>query len=920
MDKKNSIQRYIVGSSEECDFVISHPSISAHHLEVFQLTKSEFFIRDISKSGETIVERKKIAAARIDSFTPIKIGKLTFTLRELMGGQSKNNTLIGNGYFEEEKQQDFEIKQERIYQIGSGSNCDIILPSARINKIHLKLQNKDNRWIIQTKAGKKIYEEIGERFIRLGNYTVTLKKSPFLSITYFEKNRIDIKNIYVKTTGSNYLIRNFSLNASAGEFIGIIGPSGCGKTVLLRTIRGIFKAESGKILVNNINLFEHPQSFKDIAYIPQDDVVYPALTVEENLKFSTALRVPSNWENKTTIKKVQKILKDLYLEDCKNIQCSKISGGQRKRVNLATEMVLDPIVILADEVTTGLSAWDTDNILRHLRRIADKGKIVFLTIHSPDIEALDLMDKLLVMDKGGFIAYYGPASESMQYFSRRQHSPYKSPKLIFDILEKRIEQNGQKVRHTSPVQWNQIYEGSIYYQKYIEESIKELENFPITENKPKQNSQVNNQIKIKEQKRYNHIKQIIKLTQRRLLSFFRDKMDLSVTYGQTILMALSFFFVFKTITDSDLFIPLQDYRTPHVIIFLASLAAVWFGFSKSIEEIPASKIFYNQDRLSFLKNFDFVISRFISLAIITLGQVFIFSLFFHLFFSALPAFIYEPSSFNSFFDRLMLGLFLKFTLLLWFISIASIATAMFVSSFIKSAAAAKAVLPFLLIIQILFAGSIQPFPEMTKPVYHSSQAMVSRWGYEAAVLLFEKELLKDQSERNIIIKSEMKFSSNQLFKDKIDEMSLETIDNLRFFEAILSDSIKKVTDDCLLVPTLFKKELIFLKRLKEKDYKIEDYDCIPHTIECLIKKDLNYRDEDGNDEPPMDKLLDNIKKNIDIGKKLDANEKELWNWMKTIHPRVAIFRPIHFETTLIYLLILTFALMVGVFIAIKIFY
>lgn len=250
-------------------------------------------------------------------------------------------------------------------------------------------------------------------------------------------------------------------------------------------------------------------------------------------------------------------------------------------------------------------------------------------------------------------------------------------------------------------------------------------------------------------------KLILKLVQRRLLSFYRDKTDLSITFLQAPVLAIAFFFVFQTIVTfgtGDIFQPLRNYLTSDtisIIVFLVVLTAVWFGTSKAIVEIPGSMILYQQERLSFLSSFDFILSIFIALSIIAFGQVFLFTLTFHLIFIVLPAWIspYETgliiveSEPISFVSILMPSLFIKFFLLLWLTAIASIAVAMFVSTFFKTRSAANAVLPFLLIIQILLGGSIiKPIIGMNPMVHVFADFMVSRWGFEAAALLFEKEL------------------------------------------------------------------------------------------------------------------------------------------------------------------------------------
>jgi hypothetical protein len=250
-------------------------------------------------------------------------------------------------------------------------------------------------------------------------------------------------------------------------------------------------------------------------------------------------------------------------------------------------------------------------------------------------------------------------------------------------------------------------------------------------------------------------KRILNLVSRRLLTFYRDKTDLSITFLQAPILAIAFFFVFQTIVTvgfGGFLQPLRAYLTTDtvsVIVFLVVLTAVWFGTSKAIVEIPSSMILYQQERLSFLSSFDFIVSRFIALSIIAFGQVFLFSFTFHIIFVVLPALIspyetgliIERSESISLFSALMPILLFKLVLLLWITAMASIAVAMFVSTFFRTRAAANAFLPFLLIIQILLGGSIiKPVIGMNPMVHVIANFMVSRWGFEATALLFEEDL------------------------------------------------------------------------------------------------------------------------------------------------------------------------------------
>lgn len=245
-----------------------------------------------------------------------------------------------------------------------------------------------------------------------------------------------------------------------------------------------------------------------------------------------------------------------------------------------------------------------------------------------------------------------------------------------------------------------------------------------------------------------HALRIATLTGRRLLAFVRDKNDVAVTFSQAPLLAVVFFLVFQTVLTpypTELFQPLREYATANILLFIATLSAVWFGASKAIVEIPAQLVLYRQERLSFLNAFDFIVSSFIALALIALGQVLLFSASFHALFVAVPAMLSPvrtglPAD-SAWYSGLLLGTWLKSAGVLWLTALAAIVTAMLISVFVKTRAAAMAVLTFLMIAQMLLGGSlIQPLKAMNAPVHAAAALSASRWGFEAMLIEFERDL------------------------------------------------------------------------------------------------------------------------------------------------------------------------------------
>ncbi|OQW89665.1 MAG: hypothetical protein BWK78_07405 [Thiotrichaceae bacterium IS1] len=474
---------FTIGRADHNKYRIIDDSISETHLQVTPLSGSEYLLRGLSDQPEgLIVDRQAVHLARVGEYTLLQLGNVHTTLGDIF----KNATGTVASHSNHIQLREHHLKPGRTHLAGASSVCDIPLPSPRIAWYAFKLQPSSSGWHLET-----VHNTVGQPqaiTLREGD---TLKISPYhllfgangnLQVQIAKDDHLVIRNLEIRhpTDRSKSLIQNFSLAIPTGEFMGIIGPSGAGKSTLLKAIRQLIPIHNGTISLSGRDTRTHPEILKEIGFIPQDDVVIPELTVEENLQYAAAFKLPADWPATARQEKVNELLKNLRLEEQRHHSCNKISGGQRKRVNLALELLLEPTFLLADEVCSGLSALDTDNILQHLRRIAKGGKGVILTIHSPDIEALDLMDTLLVLDKGGVIAYYGPAQKALRYFSSAQgDSLYKSPKLIFDVLEKPKTPESGEERKTPPEEWQKHYRASPYYHDYIENRLaKEVSHEP----------------------------------------------------------------------------------------------------------------------------------------------------------------------------------------------------------------------------------------------------------------------------------------------------------------------------------------------------------------------------------------------------------------------------------------------------------
>ncbi|KAJ0549610.1 putative ABC transporter, AAA+ ATPase domain, ABC-2 type transporter [Helianthus annuus] len=205
-----------------------------------------------------------------------------------------------------------------------------------------------------------------------------------------------------------------------GEMLAMLGPSGSGKTTLLTALGGRLTGKlAGKITYNNQPFCGSTK--RRTGFVTQDDVLYPHLTVTETLLFTAMLRLPNSLTRDEKVNHVDRVIAELGLTRCQNSMIGGplfrgISGGEKKRVSIGQEMLINPSLLLLDEPTSGLDSTTAQRILTTIKRLATGGRTVVTTIHQPSTRIYHMFDKLVLLSEGSQI-YYGPASTALEYFS-----------------------------------------------------------------------------------------------------------------------------------------------------------------------------------------------------------------------------------------------------------------------------------------------------------------------------------------------------------------------------------------------------------------------------------------------------------------------------------------------------------------------
>ncbi len=231
---------------------------------------------------------------------------------------------------------------------------------------------------------------------------------------------LDVQDLAVTVDhGRKTLLDHVSFPVGEKCLLGVVGPSGAGKSTLLNALTGLRPADEGTVLYDGRDLYRDFAELRQrIGLVPQDDILHTQLTVRRALGYAAELRFPQDTGKAERLARVEEVVRELGLEERADQPIHSLSGGQRKRVSVALELMTKPSLLFLDEPTSGLDPGMDRSVMHMLRGLADDGRTVVVVTHS--VLSLDVCDRLLVLAPGGRIAYYGPPDEALPFFGFEQ--------------------------------------------------------------------------------------------------------------------------------------------------------------------------------------------------------------------------------------------------------------------------------------------------------------------------------------------------------------------------------------------------------------------------------------------------------------------------------------------------------------------
>lgn len=572
----------IVGSGAEADIKLDNPRVSRQHLQIVYNKEGELHLQDLGSTNGTFLNGIQLDQGK---------GQLLKHKDKLqLAGASGILIVIEQPKTDEvtSTQTDIidKLKSKNRITIGRNQNCDIVLNNDTVSRYHATIERSaDGAYTLRdsdsrngtyvngrkirgiTRVTKKDKIYIGRHQLSLEGKTKDLRDE--LAIT-----AIGIEKTYINGKKPVKALKKMDLAIPSKSLLAIMGPSGCGKSTLLKALNGDTPASKGKVFLFNQELLVNYEYLKtQIGYVPQDDIIHKQLTIQQCLYFTAKLRL-DNLPDEDIEKKINQVLTDLNMFDEKGILIkdkliSSLSGGQRKRVSIAVELMTDPLILFLDEPTSPLDPQTIEDFLENLQELSKKGTTVIMVTHKP--EDLDYMDEVIFMAEGGNIVYYGDSKRYKEYFSV----------------------------HTAVSVFSQITGESKkeWIKKYLNP-------------RPLSNSSSSSDIKAPSEK--SKIDQFYWLTKRYFKIKTNDKVNSFIMLIQAPIIAILICVIFEEISAA--------------VLFMMAISSIWLGTQNAAREIVSENAIYKRERMFNLQIFPYLLSKISVLSFFSIIQSAIFIL------------------------------------------------------------------------------------------------------------------------------------------------------------------------------------------------------------------------------------------------------------------------------------------------------
>lgn len=703
----------LIGRAPGNDLVLHDVSVSARHARVV-VSEDGLWLEDLGSRNGTFVGAppRRIERERITLESPITVGATLLPMTALRDMLERTQPLQPAGDV-------IELAPAAMVTFGRGAGASVAIDHPVVSALHATVTHERGRVIVRDlgsmtgtfvdgrridrpmEIGPGAVVQVGDRRFRLAADGLSL--API----HATADVIEASRVAVAASGRR-LLEDVSLVVQPGEMVAIMGPSGAGKSTLLSVLNGEVVPVAGRLVVGGLDLHEHYDLFRGrIGYVPQDDILHADLTVWQALWYAARLRLPPDTTSEEIGRRIRAVIAQLGLEGTEQTRVGDqrkrgVSGGQRKRVNLAMELLTDPPILVLDEPTSGLSSTDALSVIDLLRSLADAGKTILVTIHQPSLDAFRKFDAVAVIARDastnqiGRLAWFGRAwPDAVAFFE--PPVPGAEPATSVEGLLRGLA--------TRPVndwvrQWQQSVAKSIWVDRRSgrhadaatnRQPLKRRTTAPFT--------------------------QWCTLVQRTLAVKAADRWNSVVMFAQAPLVGLLIAAVFGKVVRHEPSLELWPKIGVNLAttLFVTALAAIWFGCSSTAREIVTEWPIYRRERMVGLSIPAYVLAK----MTVLLGVAAVQS-------TLLLGIVWWTCRLDTPWWQLYAVLYAA--------ALAGGALGLLISATLQTAEAAAGVLPVLLLPMIVLGGILVPLADLPRLTQPLAAAMPSRWAFEGMVV------------------------------------------------------------------------------------------------------------------------------------------------------------------------------------------
>ena len=640
--------------------------------------------------------------------------------------------------------------------------CDLVLPSLQVSRRHATIRAAGGvHELVDHGSANGTFVNGARVHVRELKQGDVIQIGPFKlvytgkSLDQFEQKgamRIDARELVRVTGTGKKILDRVSLVIEPREFVALVGASGAGKSTLMAALAGVRRPDGGLVRVGGDDLYANYHCYRgEIGYVPQDDILHRSLSVEDALRYTARLRLPVDTSAAEIEARIGRVLEEVEMTAARTQRIDQLSGGQRKRISIASELLADPSLFFLDEPTSGLDPGLEKKMMYTLRYIADSGRTVVLVTHATaNITQCDLVAFMA----GGRLVYYGPPAGALQMFGVtsgdfadiytklggqvgsaellqqselgpeyrfwQRHNPgAKGLPTIAELWEIRFRhsdeyrtyvferQQGRKARKGDAEPALQAVAPG-HYRMAADEPVSSAH--MAVRPPPADNAPIGFQTRV--------------LASRYVKVIAADRKNLGILLLQApvigaVLLLAARPAALHTSTSTN----------GRLLLFLLAVVAVWFGVINSVREITKESEIYRRERLASLRIAAYILSKFGVLATLCAVQsvVLMALLLIRVDFAAEYVMLREYGLVDLVRDP-PLGLWGGMLMSVFLTSLSGVGLGLLISTWVSSSDKAMSVVPLALIPQLVFALALMPLPAMLAPVSYLTGA---RWGMES---------------------------------------------------------------------------------------------------------------------------------------------------------------------------------------------